>query len=129
MNFPPSWISWIQTCLESSSFSVIIKCKPTSWFTSSRCIRQGDPISSYLFILVSQILTSMLNHNLINNLIPGFSGNLNHNFNHLMYADDLILVTTATRQATRNINYYLAKYTYLTSQRPNISKFQIFFPA
>lgn len=67
MNFPSIWISWITTCLYSSSFSILINGKPTPWFSSSRGIRQGDPMSSYLFILVSQTLTNMLNFGLHNN--------------------------------------------------------------
>lgn len=70
----------------------------------------------------------MLNQNIHNGLIPGFNANLNHNFNHLMYVDDPILVTSATRKAARNINIYLAKYNYISGQGPNLAKSQIFFP-
>lgn len=71
----------------------------------------------------------MLNHGLNNRLIPRFNSNLTHDFNHLMYADDLILVTSATRKAAWNINLCLAKYTYLFGQLPNFAKSQIFFPS
>ncbi|XP_039130894.1 uncharacterized protein LOC120267295 [Dioscorea cayenensis subsp. rotundata] len=64
MNFPPLWISWISTCLRSCSFSLLINGNSSPWFPSSRGVRQGDPISSYLFILVSQILTAFLNQGL-----------------------------------------------------------------
>lgn len=49
-------------------------------------------------------------------------------FNHLIYADDLILVTSASRRASRTINLCLARYSYLTGQRPDLNKFQIFPP-
>lgn len=45
-----------------------------------------------------------------------------------MYADDLILVTHASRKAASYINLYLAIYSSLTGQRPNLTKSQIFFP-
>lgn len=128
MNFHSNWISWISTCLKSSSFSVIVNGVASPWFSSSRGVRQGDPISSHLFILVSQILTSLLNLALRNGKIPGFNSNLKHNFNHLMYADDLILITHASRSAARNIVQCLNFYYLLSGQRPNQAKSHIFSP-
>lgn len=95
MNFSDLWISWIRTCLNYSYFSIIINRTPSSWFSSSRGIRQGDPIFSYLFILVSPNLTSMLNFALRSNMIPVFDCNLQTNFNHLMFVNDLVLVSRA----------------------------------
>lgn len=89
MNFPDKWISQIKTYISSTSLSILVNGIPYPWIKPSRGIRQGDTISSYLFILISQNLSSMLNFALRQNMIPGFNQNLNHNFNHLMYADDL----------------------------------------
>lgn len=49
MNFPQVWISWIQECLSSSSFSLLVNGSPSPWFSSSRGVHQGDPISPLLF--------------------------------------------------------------------------------
>ncbi|XP_039136968.1 uncharacterized protein LOC120274488 [Dioscorea cayenensis subsp. rotundata] len=129
MNFPDKWVSWISACLCSSSFSILINGVPSPWFSSSRGVRQGDPISSYLFILVAQNFSSMMNFALRNNFIPGFDCNLRLNFNHLLFADDLILITKATRSVARNINLCLSIYSQLTGQYPNHTKSQIFFPS
>lgn len=61
-------------------------------------------------------------------IIPGFNNNLRYNFNHLMYADDLIIVTTTTRKSARNINLCLNIYHQLTGQKPNQLKYEIYFP-
>ncbi|XP_039120341.1 uncharacterized protein LOC120256728 [Dioscorea cayenensis subsp. rotundata] len=129
MNFPDHWISWVSTCLQSCSFSLLINGSLSPWFSSSRGVRQGDPISSYLFILVSQTLTHMLNISFSINMIHGFNPNLSNNFNHLMYADDLILITQGSRKAARSVNLCLDLYSKLTSQCPNLSKSHIYFPS
>lgn len=96
MNLPSSWINWIHACISSASFSFIINKKPIDWIKSSHGLRQGDPISSYLFILVSQNLTAILNFAMRNNMIPGFNSSLHYNFNYLMYDADLIVITQAS---------------------------------
>lgn len=79
------------------------------------------------FILVAQNLIAILNHARFLGFIPGFS-NLNHNFNHLMYAGDLILVTTASRKHARNIRFCSNLYAQLSGQYPNQKKSEIYFP-
>lgn len=62
-------------------------------------------------------------------MVPGYNVNLSHNFNHLMFADDLILVTNASRLSARNIRLCLNIYQHLTGQKPNLLKSEIFFPS
>lgn len=128
MNFPSVWISWIRTCISSSSFSFLINVQHSSWIHSTCGFRQGDPISSYLFILVSQILTTKLNYALNRNYIPSFDSTLNINFNHLMYADDLILISHASRCVARNFNLCLSMYDKLTGQHSNFNKLAVYLP-
>lgn len=110
MKFPTIWLCWIQACIASSSFAFFINGIPSKFISTSRGIRQGDPLSSYLFILVSQNLTAILNHALEIGMLPGFDNRLSQNFNHLMHADDLILVSKASRIVARNIKFCLSIY-------------------
>lgn len=62
MNFPKIWIFWVKACLSLASLSFIINGQPSKWMKASRRVRQGDPLSPYLFILVSQNLIAIMNH-------------------------------------------------------------------
>lgn len=53
MNFPALWIYWIRACMSSARFGVLVNGHVTSHFSSFRLLRQGDPLSPYLFFLVS----------------------------------------------------------------------------
>lgn len=79
-------------------------------------------------ILVSQILTSKLNSALHCGLIPGFNGNINSNFNHLIYGDDLVRITRTSRCIACKINLFLNSYGHLISQHLNVNKSAVYFP-
>lgn len=85
-------------------------------------------MSRYLFIIVFQNLTAILNHARQLNLVLGFSSDVRCNFNHLMYAYDLILITTATRKSARNIKLCLDLYASLTGQTTNLLKSNLYLP-
>lgn len=63
---------------------------------------RGTLFPPLLFVLVSQNLTVNLNKALSLDLVPGFNKNLSSNFNHLMFADDIIFVIKAFSNSARN---------------------------
>jgi hypothetical protein len=62
LGFSESWTALIMKCVESVTFSVRVNGHFSETFKPSRGIRQGDPISPYLFLLCAEGLSSMLKH-------------------------------------------------------------------
>lgn len=62
-------------------------------------------------------------------MIKGFDTILSLNFNHLMYADDLLLVTKSNRKVAQNCKLCLSIYSRLTGRKPNFPKSAVYFPS
>ena len=60
LGFPKKWIKRVMTCVTTTSFSILLNGKPYGNVLPSRGIRQGDPLSPYLFLLCAEGFTSLL---------------------------------------------------------------------
>ena len=68
MRFPPRFIAWIKKCITGCMVSVKVNGVLEGFFQCKQGLRQGDPLSPYLFVLSMEVLTVLLRTKLQNSL-------------------------------------------------------------
>ena len=60
MGFPSKWCLWVRGILKSAVSAVLVNGSPTFEFQCKKGLRQGDPLSPILFLIVMEVLSKMV---------------------------------------------------------------------
>nr|GEX82634.1 RNA-directed DNA polymerase, eukaryota [Tanacetum cinerariifolium] len=90
--FGSHWWDWIISCLKYSKGSVLVNGNPTSEFQFYKGLKQGGPVSPFLFILVMETLYLSFQNVVNAGLFKGVVLNNSLQLSHLFYADDAIFI-------------------------------------
>ena len=95
MGFGKRWIKWIEWCISTVKYSVLINGSPSGFFQSSRGLRLGDPLSPYLFAIAMKVFSCLLRRAisggfLFGSRVRGKSGE-GILISHLLFADDMLV--------------------------------------
>jgi hypothetical protein len=103
LGFAESWINIIMKCVQTMSLSIRVNGQFSEYFKPTRGIRQGDPISPYLFLLCVEGLSCLLKYSGPQYLSRGISVGIHAPWlSHLLFADDcLVFVQASTHGASR----------------------------
>lgn len=118
----------IMQCIFSPSFVVLVNDTPTKTFIPSRGIRQGCPLSPYLFIMSMEILSTLILSMERNMLYE--SVKLNHcssTFSHLAFADDVLLFGKCSLHNITQAKVIIQTFEQWSGQPINFDKSSIFF--
>eukprot|EP00253_Pinus_taeda_P009202 PITA_09202 len=106
--FSRRWIDWIHSLISSPNFSILVNGTPSKTFTASRGIRQGDPLSPFLFILAAEGLGRFIKKEREANIIKGLKlwGN-NLPLTHQQFVDDIMLFGEPTVKEVKHLRRIL----------------------
>nr|GEX41031.1 RNA-directed DNA polymerase, eukaryota, reverse transcriptase zinc-binding domain protein [Tanacetum cinerariifolium] len=101
-SFGSKWRSWIRGCLTSSKGSILVNGSPTVEFKFYKGLKQGDPLSPFLFILVMESLHFSFNQVMNVGLFKGVRIDNSLTLSHLIYADDAVFIGIGVSQEVVN---------------------------
>ncbi|XP_038988045.1 uncharacterized protein LOC120112546 [Phoenix dactylifera] len=126
--FPRQWIGWVMGCVRGPKFSILVNGTPSPYFESSIGLRQGCPLSPYLFIICADILSRSLQRVCASRELEAYTPATGARpITHLLFADDCLLLARARTTEARVLRRVVAAYCAASGQRVNFSKSTISF--
>nr|GEV38709.1 RNA-directed DNA polymerase, eukaryota [Tanacetum cinerariifolium] len=124
-SFGNKWCDWIQTFLKSSRGSIMIIGSPTEEFQFCKGLKQGDPLSPFLFILIMESLHLSFQRVVDAGLFMGIK--LSHlvNLSHMFYVDDAVFVGQWSDSNINTLIHVLDYFYRASGLRMNMSKSKI----
>lgn len=128
LSFDRKWIDWIRLCVTTVSYSFSFNGSQIGPIIPTRGLRQGDPLSPYLFLFCVEGLSRMLKTSSDEGRIKGCRICVQApTITHLLFADDSFLICKANIEEVREIKSILQRYELESGQAINLEKSGIYF--
>ncbi|KAJ9536718.1 hypothetical protein OSB04_un000103 [Centaurea solstitialis] len=126
--FHPTFIKWITEMVSTPSFSIVVNGESRGFFQGKRGIRQGDPLSPYLFTLVMEGFSMLFKQCIEEATDFGYHhGCEEFGITHLCFADDLFVFTRGDVPSVEVLKKTLSLFASKSGLSPNLQKSDIFF--
>lgn len=123
MGFPILWVKMVMDCVKTVSYSFLVNGESTQILYPTRGLRQGDPLSPYLFLLCAKGFTTLLSKAECQGQLHGIAicrGALT--VSHLFFADDSFVFAKATDNNCGVLKHIFEVYERASGQQINFQK-------
>jgi hypothetical protein len=128
MGFARGWIDMVMRCATSARFSVKLNSVISDLFLPSRGLRQGDPLTLYMFLFCVEGFSALLRRAQADRQIHGVGfGPQGPTVTHLPFVDDSIVFLEATEASLTALKEVLRAYEISSGQKVNREKSSIYF--
>ncbi|KAL0406678.1 UNVERIFIED_CONTAM: LINE-1 reverse transcriptase [Sesamum latifolium] len=122
-HFPPKFIEWIKECVTLTAYSINLKGSVHGFFKEDRGLRQGDPLSPYLFVLVMEVFHTIFKARVAQDDVFRFHWKCSHiQILMLYFTDDLLLFCEVEAGSVTVIHHVLERFALLSCLQVNPQK-------
>ena len=126
--FDSHWVALIVRLTSLAFFSILVNEVPSQPFSPTRGIRQGDPLSPFLFILLAEGLGRYLRAAVHDGSLKGLPlHNLQPALSHSQFIDDTLLLNSPSDQEATKLRSILYDFTEASGMTLNLDKSKLFF--
>ncbi|GJR46912.1 RNA-directed DNA polymerase, eukaryota, reverse transcriptase zinc-binding domain protein [Tanacetum coccineum] len=126
--FHQKMVGWIMKCVRTTGFSMCINGERHGYFKGGRGLRQRDPMSPYLFTLIMEMLTLILQRKIKNNdSFEYHHGCKELQLVNLCFADDFMIFCNGDPISVGLIKDALNEFSEIFGMFPNLNKSTLFF--
>ncbi|RVX02248.1 LINE-1 reverse transcriptase-like [Vitis vinifera] len=129
MGFGSKWVGWMWSCISSAKFSVMVNGVPAGFFPSSKGLRQGDPLSPYLFVMGMEVLDVLIRRAVEGGFLSGCNirggSESPLHISHLFFADDTIIFCEARKDHLTHLSWILFWFEAASGLKINLAKSEI----
>ncbi|GAU30676.1 hypothetical protein TSUD_39000 [Trifolium subterraneum] len=126
MGFAEGWLKWMRACIFQSFMFVLVNGSPTKDFDVSKGLRQGDPLSPFLFLIVAEGLTGMVRRAVELGKFQGYKLSDSIQFHILQFADDTILMGENSWDNLWTIKTMLRGFEMVSGLKINFTKSKLY---
>jgi hypothetical protein len=126
MSFSDGWIKWMRSCIFESSMSVLVNGSPSDDFKVGRGLRQGDPLSPFLFLIAAERLAGLMSRAVALEKFKGYHVSSDIQFQMLQFADDTILMGKGTWDNLWTIKTILRSFELVSGLKINFVKSKLY---
>ncbi|CAA7027691.1 unnamed protein product [Microthlaspi erraticum] len=126
LELPEKYRGWLKACICTMNFTVGYNGMVQGYFKGKRGLRQGDPLSPYLFVIAMNSLSLMLNKAAEEGKFSYHQGCSESKLTHLCFADDLLIFTEGTLDSVQNVLQILHEFQQRSGLAVSIQKSSFF---
>jgi mannosylglycoprotein endo-beta-mannosidase len=126
IGIPHDMINWIKTCITTVHYTININGELHGFFQATRGIRQGDPLSPYLFVLAMEGLSDIINQSVRSSTFQYHWRCKPTKITHLCFADDLMMFCHADIESIMVLKSSLDRFSKLSGLTINLAKSSLY---
>ncbi|XP_039025953.1 uncharacterized protein LOC120159426 [Hibiscus syriacus] len=126
MRLPARFCGWIETCVTTPRYSIALNGSLVGYFKGVRGVRQGDPLSPYLFVIVMNVLSRLLDVVARNGIFRFHPRCKRISLTHLCFADDLLIFCHGSMDSVLGVTSILEKFYHLSGLKLNALKTELY---